>query len=260
MKRLLLLALMGAVLLSAAAVLADDGFYVVAVGGGVGTKINSLPYNINAPGFYYVTGNLKSSANGIIVNANDVTIDLMGFSLSGNTGNSTGIYILSDKHNVEVRNGTLSNWLRGIYSDTTSRHRVINIRAEESFYGIVLNGYSHLIKGCTASNNSYGISLNGGGTIRSNVLNYNLSCGIDVTSYAIIADNTVSNSNICVALGGAGSIIGNTVIPENGQTGINLSGSSDNFVMLDQNTVSGVGATRFSGGSASYIKGINAGF
>jgi hypothetical protein len=45
-----------------------------------GTPISSLPYTINAPGSYYVTRNLSAvSGNGITINADDVTLDLMGF-------------------------------------------------------------------------------------------------------------------------------------------------------------------------------------
>jgi hypothetical protein len=53
MKRaILFLALVAAVLLSAAPVLADDGFYVIAGGGKAGTQINSVPYPISSSGLY----------------------------------------------------------------------------------------------------------------------------------------------------------------------------------------------------------------
>jgi hypothetical protein len=51
MKRLLLIALVGVVLLSAVPVWADDGFYVIASGRQTpGTKITRLPYTITARG------------------------------------------------------------------------------------------------------------------------------------------------------------------------------------------------------------------
>jgi len=57
-KKLWYLAMVAAVLLSAAPVSADGEFYVIAGGGAaVGTKISNLPYTINNPGFYYLTGN-----------------------------------------------------------------------------------------------------------------------------------------------------------------------------------------------------------
>ena len=47
------------------------------------TPISSLPYTINESGSYYVTGNLSSTGSGIIIESSGVTVDLMGFSLTG---------------------------------------------------------------------------------------------------------------------------------------------------------------------------------
>ena len=147
-----LLLLVGAVLLNLGSARADSDFYVVAVGGGVGTKITSLPKTIDNPGFYYVAGNLTCpSGNGIIVNASDVTIDLMGFRLSGN---STSHGISGSTNNVEVRNGTLSGWNHAIDMWGT-QCRIINLRAQGNSYGINLgtNG-GHVVKGCTLKDNT----------------------------------------------------------------------------------------------------------
>ena len=136
-----------AVLLNTGSAMADGDFYVVAVGGGVGTKITSLPKIITTPGFYYVGGNLTCpNGNGITVNSKDVTIDLMGYCLSGN---STSHGISGTSNNVEVRNGTLRGWNHAIDMWGT-QCRIINLRAQENAYGINLgtNG-GHLIKGCT---------------------------------------------------------------------------------------------------------------
>ena len=86
-----LVALLAAVLLSGSAAWAQGDFYVIAGGGPpVGTKISSVPYTITQPGFYFLTGNLtyNGAGNAITVSANNVTLDLMGFSLS-HTGSAT---------------------------------------------------------------------------------------------------------------------------------------------------------------------------
>jgi hypothetical protein len=44
--------------------------------------ISELPYTISEPGSYYVTGDLTTTSDGIIVNADNVTIDLNGFCLT----------------------------------------------------------------------------------------------------------------------------------------------------------------------------------
>ncbi|MBU4446981.1 MAG: hypothetical protein KKD99_00240, partial [Proteobacteria bacterium] len=156
-KRIWLLALVAVVFLGGSAAWADDGFYVIGGGGGVGTKINSLPYTINTPGFYYFGGNLtyNGSGNAITVNVDNVTIDLMGFSLTYNGSSSTpdGIH-MHERSNVEIRNGTISGFFTGINEDSANgtNHRVINIRADSNTrtagVGILLSGLNHLVRGC----------------------------------------------------------------------------------------------------------------
>ena len=84
MKKLFLLVLVGIILLGASSVPSHGDFYVVAVGGSsIGTPIISVPYTISQSGFYYLKGNFYTSGSAIFIQANDVTLDLMGFCLSG---------------------------------------------------------------------------------------------------------------------------------------------------------------------------------
>jgi parallel beta-helix repeat protein len=229
-RKLWLLALVGALLLSSSSVLADGDFYLVAAGGGVGTKITNVPFPITQSGFYYLTGNLSCpSGNGITVTANDVTIDLMGFTLSGTTG-GTGV-LLNGSRSVEVRNGTFKGWGTVISSlGTDSGHRVLNVRVDSNSIGIYLSGLGHLVKGCTAVNNaSQGIFVEGG-TISGNVASQN---------------GTGIQSNW-------GSVIGNSVWCNANQIGIELSTNTQYAVVMDQNSVCGPG-TRYKGGSSSTV-------
>ena len=146
MKRFLLLALVFLVLVTTAPALADGDFYVVPVGGGVGTKITSLPCTIRNPGFYYLSGNLTYSGagNGITVASDDVTLDLMGFRIEGpgDNGSNYGIYLYDGTNghkNVEIRNGTISGWDIGLSDNTAGlRNRALNLRVENCLRGIYL--------------------------------------------------------------------------------------------------------------------------
>ena len=65
---------------------APADFYVVGAGGRLGTAITTVPVAITSPGLYYLSNNLTSSGtsnNAITVDVDDVTIDLMGFCLTG---------------------------------------------------------------------------------------------------------------------------------------------------------------------------------
>lgn len=75
------------------------------------TPIGSLPFTITQPGSYYFTGNLEftsASGDAITVSADNVTIDLNGFTLSS-TAPVTGsaIKVPSSGHNTVVTNGTI---------------------------------------------------------------------------------------------------------------------------------------------------------
>src|SRR5947209_6383814 len=52
------------------------------------TPISALPFSISAPGSYYLTTNLTGITNGISITADNVTLDLGGFSIisGGNAG------------------------------------------------------------------------------------------------------------------------------------------------------------------------------
>jgi hypothetical protein len=221
-RRLCHLAMIAAILLSVSPALADGDFYVIAGGGSLGTRITTLPLAISTPGFYYLGGNLSHTGDtpAITVNVDDVTIDLMGFCLSGK-GTNNGIF-MSGRKNIEIRNGTVRNFALGISEDSTSsaRHRVINVRVEGNdtyglnSYGIQLDGSAHLVKGCTAWGSNTGISI-ASGTVS--------GCQVEGCKFGI-------------SMNGSGNVIGNFVVAGLTQAGI-LGGD----LMLDQNTVTGDG-------------------
>jgi hypothetical protein len=219
MKRTLaLLALVGAVLLSTGPVLADSDFYVIAGGGGVGTKITSLPFPIKNSGFYYLGSNLTcASGDAIDITADNVVLDLMGFTITGNTS-SYGIYFTQS--NVEIRNGTVTGCKEGIFGNGQN-NRVVNVKlTNHAHCAVELYGGSALIKdslasnsgdttiistmfvasgtitGCTACNNpTGGIGASGPGLITNNVADSNTTSGIRVGNDIYINGNCALNNS-----------------------------------------------------------------
>jgi|GEM_PF-1127253 hypothetical protein len=287
MKRVFwLLAFCGATIFCAAPLPAQDSFYVIGGRPMAGTRITSLPYTISAPGYYYLIRNLTyTDGDGITINADNVTLDLMGFTLTGSKiiidfEDSKGIYI-HRRNNVEIRNGTLTGWLRGIHGNVGNNYRIINIRAVGNDYGIYLVGNNHLIQGCTAYPGQFGINIglgiigtgtirgctvgnfyNGilisGGTVSDNVVSDCTGNGIYPKACAVISHNQVNNCHVGIDGYYGGSIIGNIVSAASGQTGIVPSTSASQPNILDQNTVSGAG-THYGPGRNNTIWGANAG-
>ncbi len=167
-----------------------------------------IPLTISQAGSYYLTGDVNSAGTAIIVDVNDVTIDLCGYSLIGpNSGENYGI-VLASRSNVEIRNGTVRNFYDGIFEPTGSsqNNRAIDVRAvSNGRYGINLSGKGCLVKDCTVSDNGYspdmlfsGIKVGDGGTVTGNIVCNNGDYAADVTVYGINAGNgsTVTGNTV----------------------------------------------------------------
>jgi len=190
--------------------------------------ISSVPFNITSPGSYYFTSDLTSTVpdqNAIEVDANNVTIDLMGFNLIGpGSGQGRGIYI-NARANVEIRNGTVWDFgAEGIYemgmAGTEEHphygygHRIIDVRALfNGSDGICLRGFSHLVKDCSVSGNEgAGISVALDSTVTGNTILENLGDGLVAFSDSTITGNTVStNGDDGIEVSFGCTVSGNTV-------------------------------------------------
>ena len=228
-------------------------------------KAADLPLTISEPNSYYLAETInfsQTNTNAITIEANDVTIDLAGFSLIGPgkaVGTSgTGIR-MGGRSNVEIRNGTVRDFrwyaICEYSSSNGKEHRVINVRAmSNGTHGILLYGYGHLVKDCTAAENGIsgifvangctvtantaynnqddGISTYGGCTIVGNTVYENQRYGINASSGCTITGNTVcSNQQHGIIAGSGCTVIGNTAY-YNQRNGIYLVGNS----LVDQNT------------------------
>ncbi|MEW5743921.1 MAG: right-handed parallel beta-helix repeat-containing protein [Nitrospirota bacterium] len=246
----------------------------------VRTPISSLPYNISAPGSYYLTANLSSAVEGITVYVHNVTIDFNGFTMSGpgKTGNSfNGIRILNVSRNVEIKNGTVvrfgNNGISGLYTDGYG-HRIIRMRVQDNgAYGIFLEGRANFIHECLAiGNGTTGIYAGDGSTVSGNTVYSNGTYGILVGRSSIVSNNTANDNgaNGIYAAYGAAVVSGNTVYSNTGigiatGDGSSVSGNTaygngnDGIYVTEGSTVSGNTARSNSGdgisaGSTSIVR------
>ncbi len=227
MKRnLSLLALAVLMLVRAAPVAAQDGFYVIA-GGRAGTQINSLPYtiNANAPGLYCLARNLtytSTTGDAITVNASNVTLDLMGFCLTGpgkSSGTNNGIKISIGCANVEVRNGSIQTFGQyGVNTDyaagqTADDARIIGLRIQNTGNaGIWLRGANSLVMGCSVlSAGGNGIDVGGHTLVKGNhAYNNSSGYGIFAGSGCTVAGNTANKNQTGIATGDGSLVMDNT--------------------------------------------------
>ena len=231
----------------------------------------TTPFSITESGSYYLTGDRNASFKGIFVNADNVTIDLMGFSLIGSGAVEVGIW-MNAHNNVEICNGTIRGFgSHGIEEANVlgKEHRVINVRVvSNGRSGIILNGYGHLVKDCTVEDNSNnfvyiydGIYAGYCSTVSDNIVYKNGGDGIRVADGCSVTGNTsCDNNGNGVQAGDGGTVAGNTV-RLNFADGINV---SSDCLVLGNNCVSngievpnGDGAGVFADGDGNRIEGNN---
>lgn len=214
--------LISTALLFAAPAFAVDG--VVLINQATVMAAGGFPYVINQPGSYKLSGNLVVAVNvdGIEISADNVSIDLNGFTISGpvtctgsgttiscTAGSGVGINQRSGK-NASVRNGAITGFWQGMASSGV----VEEIRASgNSAWGIIApkslvrrnvasgNGIggidafeSTVTENVADTNGSYGLAI-GGGVYGSNALDGNGSAS--VVGGGVSQNNNDCNGSVC---------------------------------------------------------------
>jgi len=189
-------------------------------------------YTITSPGSYYLQTNriLLSDSSAIIIDSNDVTIDLMGYTVRGNATTfhiiGTGIYINSGHKNIEIRNGTISNFgTSGIVTGdaSCSNIRIINVTCMSNVgLGIKLWGKCNRIENCLIENNTQGgIEAGENAVIRNCIVRENGGTGITVFSYSTVSGCSSYDNNVTgIFASGAGCLIADNTCHENNIFGI----------------------------------------
>jgi hypothetical protein len=144
------------------------------------TPISSAPFTITTSGSYYLTTNVTvSSGDAITISANNVTLDLNGFTISSTrpvATTDTAILLSGPRTNISIYNGYISggvtNSAGGVFGGSGFASGIIystvppsNVRVKDVsisgvlFHGIVLNsGNSTVVESCTVQEaGGYGI-------------------------------------------------------------------------------------------------------
>lgn len=213
------------------------------------TPISSLPYTISSSGSYYLTANLNgiSNSDGITVTADNVTIDLNGFTIAGNPS-YTAVVVSGTRKNVSVINGTIYNWARGGIGAATStgclfeRLRISNCSAAGLYAG-----FHSTIKDCVATANVSGIIASNGCNIANCTVSGNSSTGIQSAGGALIVNCTANSNAFYGILAGFGSTVTGCTVVGNSNGGIAniFNGTVANCTVAD-NLGTGIAAAYFS--------------
>jgi len=209
-------------------------------------------YIISTPGSYYLTEDLFSlGKHGILINADHVTLDLMGYRIwsSYSTANPPantdfdGIYIHDNGEDIEIRNGIVysddtsgtEGFRHGIFSRfdfspaTASRYvRIFHMRVFNSRQnGIITNGSFNTVQHChSIHNDGSGIACNYG--VVTDCVSYG-NGGIGISAGASVICRNYSGSNGSYGISAAD----NSVVSENKVS----SNSGDGIYAVEGNTI-----------------------
>jgi parallel beta-helix repeat protein len=192
------------------------------------TPLSAASSVISQPGSYYLATNLVTSLDrGLEIRCDNVTLDLMGFSVSGGQSSGySGIWINGDDgaplRNVVVRNGTVSHFDVGVRIEHASGCRLEQLTVCSNLTeGIMLSGVceGNRVSACLIGRNGrYGVFLHGSGN----------RCSGNTLSECQIGEN----GNAGVFLSGSSSgqasdnVLERCALYNNGTYGAWLSGNS----------------------------------
>jgi parallel beta-helix repeat protein len=212
------------------------------------TPITSIPFAISSSGSYFMTSNFTGVAvqNGISILADDVTLDLNGFTLTGVPGSFDGIRAIGTLHNISIGNGVVVDWGDdGIDLFSAGESHVMRIRAEGNSREGIRVGNGCTVRDCTARANqgfSGGIAAADGCVIDGCIAETNNTAGINVGSGSIVIDCIASHNREDGIEAGPNSTIADCVARSNG-----AAGNWNGFDLGDGTTIRGSAASNNTG-------------
>ncbi|QOI99961.1 MAG: right-handed parallel beta-helix repeat-containing protein [Phycisphaeraceae bacterium] len=130
---------------------------------------NTAVYRITQPGSYYLTENLTGQAgrNGIVIDADHVTLDLRGFAVAGVPGAIEGIVTPTLRRNLTINDGTIRGWPGiGVNLGASAAVLIRGLHADQNAAGGIEVGSGSCVRECTATQNGgSGIVVGDGSTV-----------------------------------------------------------------------------------------------
>jgi hypothetical protein len=172
-------------------------------------SINSCQ-TIDESGSYLLTRNLTATGDCLVLTVDNVTIDLGGFTITGD-GTGSGIWDgAAQLKNITVRNGVITNFQIGINLDAvgnghSSQNVVERVHAIQNAFAGIRAGVNSIVRDNIANDNGqHGIFANVGSLVTGNVVNNNNNTGILANCPSNIIGNTVTGNRVFNIFLGAG--------------------------------------------------------
>jgi parallel beta-helix repeat protein len=204
-------------------------------------------FTISQPGSYYLTGDItgEPAKHAIEITVGGVTLDLMGFHLTGVAGSLDGVRAVG-LGDIAVVNGSVRNCgAIGVHLNNTANVRLADLRVSGCTSIGIITGDTAVVTECSArSNGSIGISVGVASAVRHCVARSNGAHGISVGSDSIIIGCTASSNTINGISASFGTTISQCSARFNQGSGFNISsGSVIECCTAQSSTLDGIRAT-----------------
>jgi len=174
-------------------------------------------FRIGAGGSYFLTGDVVGEVGkaGIEIAADNVSLDLSGFTLSGVAGSLDGISVPAAQFNLSIHDGVIRGWGEdGLDARLCRNSRVERLRASHNAVNGLYIGQQHNVTppspttggnslvDCTAEGNGIDGLVTGANVIvRGCVASANIGVGIRANAGCTVADCTASKNSVGIAAG-----------------------------------------------------------
>jgi len=163
-----------------------------------GTPISSIPFTITQPGRYYLTRNLTAATgiNAVTIQANNVTLDLHGFTLQGPGGAGDGVLVSGSRSGIRIEDGTVVGWFNGVDAQTATSMVASGLivlangfAENDGSYGFI-SGTDSILEDCLVrANKNTGVLLKEGSVIRRCSIVDHTGIGVLATADVLVEDN-----------------------------------------------------------------------
>jgi hypothetical protein len=197
------------------------------------TPINTLPYDINAPGSYVLTADLMGT-EGIIINSSQVSLDLGGHALLGLPGSGDAIWVRGPRVDIEVHNGSIAGWGSiGIAGDDSLNAKFRNLRISGNGQSGLRAGKGAVVENIEAQHNG-SVGLMGGDAVVmvDCASTGNAGFGVVVGRGSVVKNLTVVQNGGGGILGMDGSLIVRNAVADNGWNTADVGDGNDQSCYL----------------------------
>jgi len=203
-----------------------------------GTPISALPFTVTTSGRYYLTRNLIQTTSGITINADDVDLDLNGFTITSTS--SFIVQVAAGVTGTRIHSGNLVDGQTGIFQESSASETELlieDVRVHSASGTAILTQEKTTIRRCHV-----------------------IDAGADAISVgqsSIVESCDVDNANLSGILAGANSLVSQCRVSDSGATGPQVAIGVGDDSVVELCAVSNIDGGGIAGGTGVTARNVS---